>query len=45
MSTTTRIYIPTPLRPYAGNVAAVEVHAATAGEALRELAVSFQRGT
>ena len=37
MSITTRIFIPTPLRPYAGNVAAVEVHAATAGEALREL--------
>ena len=37
MSVTTRIHIPTPLRPYAGNLATVEVSGATAGEALREL--------
>ncbi len=37
MSWTTRIHIPTPLRPYAANLASVEVAAATAGEALREL--------
>jgi molybdopterin/thiamine biosynthesis adenylyltransferase/rhodanese-related sulfurtransferase/molybdopterin converting factor small subunit len=34
---TTRIHIPTPLRAYAGQLPAVEVEAATVGEALRAL--------
>jgi sulfur-carrier protein adenylyltransferase/sulfurtransferase len=32
-----RIHIPTPLRPYVGGQAAVEIEAATVGEALRRL--------
>jgi len=37
MSVRTTIYIPSPLRPYAGQHAAVEVEAASVGEALRAL--------
>jgi adenylyltransferase/sulfurtransferase len=37
MSTKTRIHIPTPLRPYAGQQSVIEVEAATVGEALRSL--------
>jgi sulfur-carrier protein len=35
------IYIPTPLRPYAGGKDAVEVSAATVSAALRELTTTF----
>src|SRR5438093_520858 len=37
MSTSTRIYIPMPLRPYAAQQSVVEVEAASVGEALRQL--------
>jgi adenylyltransferase/sulfurtransferase len=33
----TKIFIPTPLRPYAGRQDAVEVHASTVGDALAKL--------
>ncbi len=36
-----RVLIPTPLRPYAGDAAAVEVAGGTVGDALRELASRF----
>jgi adenylyltransferase/sulfurtransferase len=37
MSTATRIHIPTPLRPYAGDQSVIELEAATVGAALRAL--------
>jgi molybdopterin converting factor small subunit len=36
-----KIYIPTPLRPYAGRAEAVEVQAATVGEALSRLVADY----
>ncbi len=39
MSGTIRVHIPTPLRPYVGHRPAVELEAATVGEALRALVI------
>jgi len=36
-----KIHIPTPLRPYAGKNAAIEVGAATVGDALRQLTAQY----
>jgi adenylyltransferase/sulfurtransferase len=42
MNPTIRIFLPTPLRPYAAQRAAVDVSAATVGEALRQLVENHQ---